>query len=114
LEDLPGDPEEDLDPIRYRPGYVPETPEPPTAEDDQGIGRMTNDDLPADFSPIAALSPAPSSAPHGGCHGGLTLADLSGAIDRVTAEFTSLLDPNHLKPCPKPSLAPVRMSATVS
>ncbi|EWY38547.1 hypothetical protein N825_12105 [Skermanella stibiiresistens SB22] len=110
LEDLPGDPDEDLDPIRYRPGYVPETPEPPAAEHDQSTGMMTYDDLPADFP----LIPAPNPAPHGGPHGGLTLADLSGAIDRVTAEFSSLLDPNRLKPCPKPSLTPARKPATAA
>jgi hypothetical protein len=84
LESLPGDPEEDLDPIRFRPGHVPEpppepipktAPEPeteddPTLSDDDLIARIVtngylSDELARVTAHFAALkaSTAPASAP---------------------------------------------------
>jgi hypothetical protein len=84
MEDLPGDPEEDLDPIRFRPGYVPETSGEPAAadaitsaaadafdgvpddaDDDQNLGMMTFDDLPRHFSQRPGMTrkgPSPHSS----------------------------------------------------
>jgi hypothetical protein len=56
LESLPGDPEEDVDPIHFRPAHVPEPPpEPePETEDDLIARIVTHDDLSSEFARVTA------------------------------------------------------------
>jgi len=67
LEDLDCDPDEELDPVRFLPGYNPE----PAAEDAVATPAVTFDDVPA--------IPAPTSTPI------MTHSDLSGEIDKMTS-----------------------------
>ncbi|EWY36720.1 hypothetical protein N825_25705 [Skermanella stibiiresistens SB22] len=102
LESLPGDPEEDLDPIRFRPGFVPEpaaepipsaTPEPeiePETEDDPAL---SEDDLMARI---------------------VTNGYLSAELARVTAHFAALkasTAPASV-PAPFPASAPAPLPAS--
>ncbi|EWY38790.1 hypothetical protein N825_10830 [Skermanella stibiiresistens SB22] len=67
LENLPGDPDEELDPLRFRPGYaaasVPTPTAMATAEDDPSTGMMTYDDPSEDFpaQPTLTGTLAPTS-----------------------------------------------------
>ena len=83
LEDLDGDPEEELDPIRFQPGYLPE----PASSDAPIIPAVTLDDRPA-------LSPPPRKS---AAETGLVTDDyLSSEIDKIASEFSDLLDSTAL------------------
>jgi hypothetical protein len=82
LEDLDGDPEEELDPIRFQPGYLPEP-----AMDDPVIPAVTSDDLPALSAP--ARKPAPDASR-------VTFDYLSIEIDKIASEFSDLLESTAL------------------
>jgi hypothetical protein len=73
FEDLDCDPDEELDPIRFLPDYIPE----PAAEDAATTPAVTFDDVPA--IPAPTPNPAPTSAPI------VTHSDLSGEIDKMTS-----------------------------
>jgi hypothetical protein len=92
LEALDCDPDEELDPVRFLPGYIPEPaaqPTPQIAAKDAAVtpAVVTKDDLPAlsaqDFQPII---PA----------GRMTYSDLSRRIEKMTSDFSSLLESTAL------------------
>jgi Terminase small subunit len=83
LEDLDDDPEEELDPIRFQPGYLTE----PAVEAAAITPAVTKDDRPALLAP--ARKPAAET-------GLVTYDDLSNEIDRIASEFSDLLDSTAL------------------
>jgi hypothetical protein len=96
LEALDCDPDEELDPVRFLPGYIPEPAAQPTAQPAAQIAAkdaavtpavVTKDDLPAlsaqDFHPTI---PADR----------MTYSDLSRRIERMTSDFSSLLESTAL------------------
>jgi hypothetical protein len=78
LEDLDGDPDEELDPVRFLPGYIPE----PADREAPVIPAVTVGDVPA----------IPAPAPHPSPVGKMTNTDLSREIDKMTSEFSDLLE----------------------
>jgi len=98
LEDLDGDPEEELDPIRFRPGFA----SLPAAKDADRTPAVTVDDLPALSAPAPALPPPPRTAPQSKAPQPaaparkMTYVDLSREIEKVTSEFSSLLESTAL------------------
>jgi hypothetical protein len=78
LEDLNSASEEELDPIRFQPGYLPE----PAAMNDPVIPAATSDDDLALSVPVR--KPAPDASR-------VTYDDLSQEIDKITSEFSDLL-----------------------
>jgi hypothetical protein len=88
LEDLDGDPDEELDPIRFQPGSLPE----PASSDAPIIPAVTLDDRRALSAP-----PRKPAAETGTAETGLvTYDDLSNEIDRIASEFSDLLEPTAL------------------
>ncbi|EWY39672.1 hypothetical protein N825_05505 [Skermanella stibiiresistens SB22] len=98
LESLPGDPDEDLDPIRFSPGFDQHAQATPAPRDDQSVPIVTNADLPTDFPPPpkpvpakSALAPVPNRVPPANPLAGMTYDDLFREIERITSDFPSLL-----------------------
>jgi hypothetical protein len=91
LEELDCDPDEELDPVRFLPGYIPEPAAQLAAKDaakDAAVTPVvTKDDLPAlsaqDFQPTV---PA----------GRMTYIDLSRRIEKMSSDFSSLLESTAL------------------
>jgi hypothetical protein len=98
LEDLDGDPEEELDPIRFCPGFAIES----AAKDADCTPAVTFDDLPALSAPAPALPPPPQTAPQieapqpAAPARKMTYVDLSREIEKMTSEFSSLLESTAL------------------
>jgi hypothetical protein len=98
LEDLAGDPEEELDSIRFRPGFTMES----TAKDADCTPAVTFDDLPALSAPAPALPPPPQTVPQlkapqpAAPARKMTYVDLSSEIEKMTSEFSSLLESTAL------------------
>ncbi|EWY41581.1 terminase [Skermanella stibiiresistens SB22] len=118
LENLPGDPDEDFDPIRFRPDYVAATAKlaavklaaAQDAQDDPDPGLMTFDDLPGVFTGAPAPAPAEvpaqaeaqTAAPKPSAKSKpdwrMTQDDLSREIEKIIADFTALLEPAGFQP----------------
>jgi hypothetical protein len=78
LEDLDCDPDEELDPVRFLPGYIPE----PAAGEAAVTPAVTFDDVHAIPAPAPTPTPAPTSTPI------MTHSDLSGETDKMTSEVS--------------------------
>jgi hypothetical protein len=87
LEDLDCDPEEELDPVRFLPGYIPEPAAQPAAKDAAVIPTVTESDLPALSAPV--FQPKVPA-------GRMTYIDLSRRIEKMTSDFSSLLESTAL------------------
>jgi hypothetical protein len=88
LEDLDGDPEEEFDSVRFLPGYTPE-PAAEAAAQPAAVtpAAVTKDDLPALSAP--AFQPkVPANR--------MTYIDLSRRIEKMTSDFSSLLETTAL------------------
>ncbi len=83
LEVLDCDPDEELDPIRFLPGYIPEPAAQPSAQPADATPAVTESDLPA--LPAPAFQPTISA-------GRMTYIDLSRRIEKMTSDFSSLLE----------------------
>jgi hypothetical protein len=88
LEDLDGDPDEELDPIRFQPGSRPE----PASSDAPIIPAVTLDDRPA----LSAPTHKPTAETGTAETGLVTYDDLSIEIDKIASEFSDLLDSTAL------------------
>jgi hypothetical protein len=111
LEGLDGDPEEELDSIRFRPGFAMES----AAKDADRTPAVTFDDLPALSAPAPALPPPPQTAPRleapqpAAPARKMTYVDLSREIEKMTSEFSSLLESTALtSPVPAFRSDPIR------
>jgi hypothetical protein len=86
LEDLDGDPDEELDPIRFQPGALPE-PASIDASIIPTIPAVTLDDRPA----LSAPTRKPTAEANI-----VTCDDLSDEVDRIASEFSDLLESTAL------------------
>ena len=76
-----------LDPVRFLPGYIPEPAAQPTAQPADATPAVTKDDLPALSAP--AFQPTVPA-------GRMTYSDLSRRIEKMTSDFSSLLESTAL------------------
>jgi len=87
LEVLDCDPDEELDPVRFLPGYIPEPAVQPAAQTTAIASAVTESDLPALSAPgFQPTVPA----------GRMTYIDLSRRIEKMTTDFSSLLESTAL------------------
>jgi len=107
LEDLDGDPEEELDPIRFRPSFATDS----AAKDANRTPAVTFDDLLALSAPAPALPPPSQTAPQpkapqpAALAPKMTYVDLSRELEKMASEFSSLLESTALT-SPVPAFRP--------
>jgi Terminase small subunit len=87
LETLDCDPDEELDPVRFLPGYIPEPAAQLAAKGADATPAVTESDLPALSAP--AFQPQVPA-------GRMTYIDLSRKIEKMTSDFSSLLESTAL------------------